>query len=600
VDATRGKKGTGTEKDGKRRIPSALNATLNDEDSEQQQWDFAYEGDASHTEDFGDFDFENNGETLTAAPAGQRHSVPVEVRCFDTAKICVRSGKGGDGSVSFRREKYVPRGGPDGGNGGRGGHVWVVAEKGLNSLSSFRNQLHFRAKKGKNGLGRNQTGGHGSDVEVKVPIGTIIRKAVDHTAQGEDNNLPFMSEEAELSNPKGRQSIDGDEDLNAFEGDLASEFDNFRSVELLEEGQRKLLLHGGRGGRGNTSFRNSNNKTPRLAESGEDGLEQWFELELKLVADVGIVGAPNAGKSTLLASLSNAKPKIAAYPFTTLVPNLGVCDMLGYKSIVFADVPGLLEGAHTGVGLGQEFLRHCERCNVLVQVIDGDSPDPLGDFHAIRTELELFSESLSTKPFIVAINKIDIPDVLDKTKELQQHLKDANIEMHAISAVARQGVDPLVQSIDSMLTRFEKEQQELYGAGDAYDGGFTEDGFPDSFAVESDKAVEAKKLRRQADKATLNRDFSDFSLHFEGATRTWFVKGRAIESFVQMTDWQYYQAWKRFRKIIKVSGLYTSLKRKGVKNGDTVVIGSREFEWNNKMDEDLSFKEWKAFSEQEE
>ena len=263
-------------------------------------------------------------------------------------------------------------------------------------------------------------------------------------------------------------------------------------------------------------------------------------------------------------------------------------------------IPIFTKGAHTGVGLGQEFLRHCERCKVLVQVIDGDSPDPLGDFHAIRTELELFSESLSTKPFVVAINKIDIPDVLDKTKELQRHLKEANIEMHAISAVAKQGVDPLVRSIDSMLTRFEKQQQEEYGAGDAYDGGFMEDGFQmDSFVVENDKAMEAKKLRKQADKATLNRDFSDFTLHFEGSTRTWFVKGRAIESFVQMTDWQYYQAWKRFRKIIKVSGLYASLKRKGVKNGDTVVIGNRDFEWNNKMDEDLSFKEWKTLSEQE-
>ena len=219
----------------------------------------------------------------------------------------------------------------------------MVATKGLNSLSSFRNQLHFRAKKGQNGLGRNQTGGHGKDVEVKVPIGTIIRKAVDNAAAGGgegEENLRFISEEAELKLGQGVAE-------NDFDGDLdGSEFDTFGAVELLEDGQRKLLLHGGRGGRGNASFRNSNNKAPRLAENGEDGLEQWFELELKLVADVGIVGAPNAGKSTLLASLSNAKPKIAAYPFTTLVPNLGVCDMLGYKSIVFADVPGLLEGTY--------------------------------------------------------------------------------------------------------------------------------------------------------------------------------------------------------------------------------------------------------------
>jgi len=320
---------------------------------------------------------------------------------------------------------------------------------------------------------------------------------------------------------------------------------------------------------------------------------------------VGIVGAPNAGKSTLLAALSNAKPKIAAYPFTTLVPNLGVCDKLGYKSIVFADVPGLLEGAHTGIGLGQEFLRHCERCKVLVQVIDGDSPDPLGDFHAIRTELELFSESLSTKPFIVAINKIDIPEVLEKTKDLQAYLAETGIEVHSISAVARQGVDPLVQSVDSVLTRFEESerQQEFGGFGGGGEGGvdyggFIADGFESPPQARDEAREEHKRLRRAADKATTKRDFSDFKLVFEGATRTWVVKGRAFESFVQMTNWDYYQAWQRFRKIIKVSGLGSALKSRGVRNGDTVVIGSQEFEWNSKMDkDDLSYAEWKDFAD---
>ena len=321
-------------------------------------------------------------------------------------------------------------------------------------------------------------------------------------------------------------------------------------------------------------------------------MEEWFELELKLVADVGIVGAPNAGKSTLLSSLSNAKPKIAAYPFTTLVPNLGVCDKLGYKSIVFADVPGLLEGAHTGIGLGQEFLRHCERCKVLVQVIDGDSPDPLGDYHAIRTELELFSETLSTKPYIVAINKIDIPDVLDRTRGLQDYLRGEGVETHTISAAARQGVDPLVKSVDSVLERFAEEERGSFG-------GFVDDGFavPEQ---EADLAADFKRLRKEADKATTRRDFSDFSLHYEGATRTWLVKGRAFESYVQMTDWQYYQAWQRFRKIIKVSGLYTALKRQGIKNGDTVCIGSQEFEWSSKMDQDLSYGEWRDIMDEEE
>ncbi|QDZ18715.1 GTP-binding protein Obg/CgtA [Chloropicon primus] len=548
-------------------------------------------------DEYEDWDFGGGGgfEAEEAPRARERRSVPAEVRCFDTAKICAQSGKGGDGQVSFRREKYVPRGGPDGGNGGRGGHVWVVAAKGLNSLSSFRNKIHFRAKKGAPGQGRNCAGAAGEDVEIQVPIGTIIRKA----GMGPGFSRIEGGDEHEGGGATGGFGYSDVSEVETVSFDNSeanlSELDQLGSLELLREGERKLLLHGGRGGRGNASFRSSTNKTPRLSESGEEGIEEWFELELKLVADVGIVGAPNAGKSTLLASLSNAKPKIANYPFTTLVPNLGVCDKLGYKSIVFADVPGLLEGAHTGVGLGQEFLRHCERCNVLVQVIDGDSPDPLGDFHAIRTELDLFSESLAAKDFIVAINKIDIPGVLDRTRDLQEYLTENGIELHTISAAARQGIDPLLKSVDSVLLRFTKEQEQEFGS--TY-GGFVEDGFgpPED---ELDRASEYKKLKREADKATTRRDFSDFTLHFEGATRTWLVKGRAFESYVQMTDWQYYQAWQRFRKIIKVSGLYNALKRQGIKHGDTVCIGAQTFEWNNKMDHDLSYGEWKDYMDAE-
>ena len=543
-------------------------------------------------EEYEDWDF--GGEEEPVSQVRERRSVPAEVRCFDTAKICAQSGKGGDGQVSFGREKYVPRGGPDGGNGGRGGHVWVVATKGLNSLSSFRNQIHFRAKKGGNGMGRNCAGAAGEDVEVKVPIGTIIRRA--GVLDGDTfEQSAAAGEGAGAAGGFGYADVTADLETLTFDGEgegAVSELDRVGSLELLRDGEKKLLIHGGRGGRGNASFRTSTNKTPRLSEAGEAGMEEWFELELKLVADVGIVGAPNAGKSTLLSSLSNAKPKIAAYPFTTLVPNLGVCDKLGYKSIVFADVPGLLEGAHTGIGLGQEFLRHCERCKVLVQVIDGDSPDPLGDYHAIRTELELFSETLSTKPYIVAINKIDIPDVLDRTRGLQDYLRGEGVETHTISAAARQGVDPLVKSVDSVLERFAEEERGSFG-------GFVDDGFavPEQ---EADLAADFKRLRKEADKATTRRDFSDFSLHYEGATRTWLVKGRAFESYVQMTDWQYYQAWQRFRKIIKVSGLYTALKRQGIKNGDTVCIGSQEFEWSSKMDQDLSYGEWRDIMDEEE
>ena len=543
--------------------------------------------------DFQDWSFGPEDDAFEEPPRGnrERRSVPAEVRCFDTAKICAQSGKGGDGQVSFRREKYVPRGGPDGGNGGRGGHVWIVATKSLNSLSSFRNQSHFRAKKGASGLGRNKNGAAGEDVEVRVPVGTIVRNA---GVLDDGEAFVGLAGPGSDANGHGYADLSGAGEAVAFEAE-ASELERFGSLEMLRDGERKLLLHGGRGGRGNASFRSSTNKTPRLSESGEDGLEEWFELELKLVADVGIVGAPNAGKSTLLASLSNAKPKIAPYPFTTLVPNLGVCDKLGYKSIVFADVPGLLEGAHAGIGLGQEFLRHCERCKVLVQVIDGDSPDPLGDFDAIRTELELFSETLSTKPFVVAINKMDIPQVLENTSDLRKHLEEKGIEVHTISAAAKQGIKPLVQSVDSVLAQFAREEELEFGA--SY-GGFVEDGFGGPEA--SDFAREFKQLRKEADKATTRRDFSEFTLHFEGATRTWLVKGRAFESYVQMTDWQYYQAWKRFRKIIKVSGLYTALKSRGIRHGDTVCIGAQEFEWNSNMDHDLSYSEWKDFVDQQE
>ncbi|CAD7703069.1 unnamed protein product, partial [Ostreobium quekettii] len=305
-------------------------------------------------------------------------SVPAEVRCFDTARIYLKAGSGGNGCVAFHREKFVSKGGPSGGDGGHGGDVWAVADGSLNSLLSFRRQIHWRAKKGVAGQGSKRRGADGEDMFIPVPPGTIIRwKGVPST-------------EAALA-------------------------------ELVKAGEKALLLRGGRGGRGNASFKSGKVQAPQLAELGEDGPEAWVDLELKLVADVGIIGIPNAGKSTLLSKLSAAKPKIADYPFTTLMPNLGVCD-LDYETTVFADVPGLLEGAAQGIGLGHQFLKHCQRCKVLIHVIDGTSEDPLGDFEAIQLELQLFSPELRTKPQVVVYNKMDIPDAAERWREFKTEL----------------------------------------------------------------------------------------------------------------------------------------------------------------------------------
>lgn len=296
------------------------------------------------------------GGSDDAGPSQKK--LPAEMRCFDTARIFLKGGDGGNGCVAFRREKYVEHGGPAGGCGGRGGNVWAVVDPDLNSLTSFRGSVHFRATPGVPGQGSNCDGADAPDLHIPVPPGTIVRR------KGADEG------EAPLA-------------------------------ELLQPGDKALLLVGGRGGRGNFSFKTSRDRTPTIAEKGEVGAEMWVDLELKVVADVGIIGVPNAGKSTLLSVITAARPKIANYPFTTLVPNLGVCE-LDYRTTVFADVPGLLEGAHEGLGLGHEFLRHVQRCRVLVHVIDGTSPDPVGDYRAINLELELFNPALRDKPQVRA------------------------------------------------------------------------------------------------------------------------------------------------------------------------------------------------------
>src|SRR5579859_1105413 len=306
---------------------------------------------------------------------------------FDEATITLKSGDGGDGMSHFRREKFVPRGGPDGGDGGHGGNVILVATPSVNTLIAFSRKHHFTADNGKRGGSSGKTGATADDLRVEVPLGTVVRDA--------DSG-----------------------------GTLA---------DLVKAGQEFVGAPGGRGGRGNARFATSTNQAPQFAEKGEPGHSRSLKLELKLIADVGIVGVPNAGKSTLLSVVSNAKPKIAPYPFTTLEPNLGVV-IVGDRDMVLADIPGLVEGAHLGVGLGHAFLRHVQRTRVLIHLLDGAGENPLADFNQINAELALFDDNLAKKPQIVVLNKMDLPDAEARWPDVKRELEARGFETFSISA----------------------------------------------------------------------------------------------------------------------------------------------------------------------
>ena len=323
---------------------------------------------------------------------------------YDQARIYIKAGDGGNGVVAFRREKFVPRGGPSGGSGGRGGHVYLEVDPSLNTLYSLQNQVHHRAERGVHGQGANKTGAAGADLTLSVPPGTLVREAES--------------------------------------GDLLA--------DLTRPGQRFLVARGGRGGRGNAAFKSSRNNAPRVAEKGELGEEFWLELELKLVADIGIIGVPNAGKSTLLSVVSAAKPKIADYPFTTVEPSLGVAEV-GHRQMALADIPGLLEGAHEGVGLGLDFLRHIERTRVLIHLVSGDSQDPVGDFDAINQELTLFNPALADKPQLVVFNKMDLPAAQEAWPAFEQEIARRGLPVMSISAATSQNVATLLFRVQAML-----------------------------------------------------------------------------------------------------------------------------------------------------
>jgi GTP-binding protein len=425
---------------------------------------------------------------------------------YDQAKIFVKSGDGGDGSVAFRREKYVPHGGPAGGDGGRGGDVVLVVDSHLNTLYRFSRQRHFKAERGEHGRGKNQTGANGADAQVPVPPGTVVR--------------------------------------DADTGELMA--------DLTEPGQRFVAVRGGRGGRGNARFATSTNQAPRMAERGSPGEERWLELELKLLADVGLVGLPNAGKSTLLASVSAARPKIAAYPFTTLQPNLGVVVLDDYTSIVLADIPGLIEGASQGAGLGHEFLRHIERTRIIIHLLDGAGEDPLEAFDTINAELAAFDQRLAAKPQIVAFNKIDLPDAQALWPLVRDELQKRGYEVLSISGLRHEGTQELLYRAVQRLNELPPPADEV--------------------------PAEIPVLRPD-----LDRDH--FTIEREAGG--WRVRGPRIERLVQTTRWDLYEAVSRFQKSLERMGITPALEEAGVKNGDTVFIGEAELEWGEDVESEL-------------
>jgi GTP-binding protein len=417
---------------------------------------------------------------------------------IDEAEILVRSGKGGDGMVHFRREKFVPRGGPDGGDGGRGGDVFLEVRPTLNSLQAFRHTARYAADDGKGGGSNNKSGRSAADLLVPVPPGTLV--------------------------------------YDAPSGDLLG--------DLIAPGQRLVVCKGGRGGRGNTHFKNSIHQAPRTAERGEPGEEKRLRLELKLIADIGIIGVPNAGKSTLLSVLTNAQPKVAPYPFTTLEPNLGVAQVDDDTTVVLADIPGLIEGAARGVGLGHDFLRHVQRTRVLIHLLDGLSADPLADYSQINAELALFDPNLAGKAMIVALNKIDQAEVQARLPSIQKEMKKRKVDFMTISALARTDVRALLQKAARMAAE----------------------------APQPEPAPQPMPVYRTKE------DPREYKLSREG-TSDWRLSGAGLERAAKMTFFEHEGSLRRFQKLMETLGVDEALRKAGVKEGDTVHIGDFELEW---------------------
>lgn len=416
---------------------------------------------------------------------------------LDEVKIFVASGRGGNGCVSFRREPYVPRGGPNGGKGGDGGSLYLKATGHLDTLNAFAKKAHFRAEGGAHGRGKDQHGRSGRQLVIEVPRGTRV----------------FEADTGELL------------------------------ADLVDEGQQVLVARGGRGGRGNAAFATATRQAPRFAEKGEPGEERWLRLDLNLIADLGLVGVPNAGKSTLLAAVSAARPKIAEYPFTTLAPNLGVVELDGETRFVAADIPGLIEGAHQGAGLGDRFLRHIRRTRLLVHLMDGLSRDPLGDLDGVNRELEAFDPVLAAKPQIVALNKMDLPQVREGCPALRRALGERGIELRAISAVTGEGVGELMALAARRLAELPRE------------------------VPREEPLTIYRPHEEQIPFTVLRQDDA------------WRVRGKRVERLAWVTDFENEEALQRFQQILQRLGVHRALEEAGVSEGDTVRIGPAELEW---------------------
>ncbi|HEY8341694.1 MAG TPA: GTPase ObgE [Calditerricola sp.] len=421
----------------------------------------------------------------------------------DSVKIYVKGGDGGNGIVAFRREKYVPKGGPAGGDGGKGGDVVLEVDEGLSTLLDFRYQRLFKAPRGQNGKSKGQHGADAEDLVLKVPPGTMV----------------YDDETGELL------------------------------ADLTRHGQRAVIARGGRGGRGNMRFATPANPAPEIAEKGEPGEERWVRLELKLLADVGLIGFPSVGKSTLLSVVSAAKPKIAPYPFTTLTPNLGVVDVDGERSFVLADLPGLIEGAHQGVGLGHQFLRHVERTRLLIHVVDiagSEGRDPVEDYHKINEELRLYDEHLASRPQVVAANKMDLPGAAENLERFRRAVPD--VPVYPISAATRQGVRELVYAVADLLEKLPK----------------------DPFVRAETEATEVKVFRAEPEP-------EPFTVRREN--ELFVVEGPRIEKLVAMTDFSREDSVRYFAHLMRKMGVEDALRAKGAKPGDTVRIGDMLFDF---------------------
>jgi len=420
---------------------------------------------------------------------------------IDSAKIYVKAGNGGNGIVSFRREKYIAAGGPDGGDGGKGGDVIFMVDEGLRTLVDFRYKKHYKAESGKDGGPSNMTGRNGKDLIIKVPPGTVVK------------------DEA-----TGRILAD-----------------------LTKPGQTAVIAKGGKGGKGNQHFATPTRQVPTFAKSGDLGEERWVLLELKLLADVGLIGFPNVGKSTILASVSAARPKIADYHFTTVEPNLGVVSLDIGESFVLADIPGLIEGAHQGVGLGHEFLKHVERTKLLIHVVDVaavEGRDPLEDFEVINRELKEYNPVLAERPQVVAANKIDITGAMERFEEFKKVIEAKGYKVFPISAATNRGVKELMAYVGEMLRQLpdtvlvnEAEEEVVY-------------------TVEEEKPFE---IRKEGD--------------------VYIVEGKWIRKIVVSTNINSYESLQYFQRAIKKKGVIDALEKMGIKEGDTVKIYDIEFEY---------------------